>query len=263
MTLLQNTAEGGSDSTAVTTGNSGGSSGDSWTAVVTGTGSIVYSSAQKQHGSLSYLVTTAASQATYLQWTPAVSATTCVYRFYVRFTGLPSGGLYFASWRSTSGGTLRCALGLNADGTLFFQDTNSATQYTSAGTISTNTWYRFEGSLSGPGAATGAAVLNTYLGDNSSSIANLSTSLTGKALGTTGFGQFRAGREAATASTQAPYYMDDIAFSDGTLTLLGPSSEVVTTPTSSPYRIGARPTQRATGLHAHRFGPRRPSGLHF
>lgn len=51
---LENTAEGGSNGTAVTTGNSGGSSGDAWDAVtIAGSSAITFSSTHAHPGSLS------------------------------------------------------------------------------------------------------------------------------------------------------------------------------------------------------------------
>jgi|GEM_PF-5004849 len=69
MIIKTNTAEGGTDSAAVTTGNSGGASGDAWTVVSSPSGSVTYSASQYQHGSLGYLFSPASGQQSLVRWT--------------------------------------------------------------------------------------------------------------------------------------------------------------------------------------------------
>src|SRR5690606_5281973 len=86
--ILRNSAEGGTDETGVTTGNSGGASGDAWSQVVLGTGSaIVYDSAQAAHGDLAYSIRQAASQVAFLLRTFTADDEALV-SFYLRFPSL-------------------------------------------------------------------------------------------------------------------------------------------------------------------------------
>jgi hypothetical protein len=223
MTLIANTAEGGSDGTAVTTGNSGGASGTAWAGVTIGTGTINFETSQFFKGSLSYEFAPGSASSCYVHWLPT-AANTAVFRGYVRLSGLPSSGQYLINVRTTGGGTSLMGLGVNAGtGTIFIQDTTSTTIFTSTGGLSTNTWYRIEFSLSNGNTATGAMELKVFTGDDTTEIANLSTSLSARNFGTATQGQVRIGRPTALG-TIAALYWDDLGWSDGTLTLLGPSA---------------------------------------
>lgn len=72
--LALNTAEGGTDGVAVTTGNSGGTSGNAWDAVAGSSNgsSIKYSATQKYSGALSYQFNNGTIQgsSTYVAWSP-------------------------------------------------------------------------------------------------------------------------------------------------------------------------------------------------
>ena len=69
MTILRNTAEGGSDGTTVTTGNSGGSSGDAFDVVTIAAGQILrFASAAAFQGALGYECATTTTGQIFGEW---------------------------------------------------------------------------------------------------------------------------------------------------------------------------------------------------
>ncbi len=69
MAVLRNTAEGQANGTNLTTGNSGGGSGDAFDSVApSGTITKVFSNAQSMRGAQSYLITPGATSFIALLW---------------------------------------------------------------------------------------------------------------------------------------------------------------------------------------------------
>jgi hypothetical protein len=88
---LSNTFEGGTDTAAITTGNSGGASGDAFNAVV---GTCTYVSTPAMNGTLAAKFDhTAANAQSLVRWTGLGTITTDVYwRLYAQYTALPNNG---------------------------------------------------------------------------------------------------------------------------------------------------------------------------
>jgi hypothetical protein len=139
------TAEGGTDATPITTGNSGGASGDALDYASIGSGATLnYETAQKAHGSLSAAVAV------------GVTSTTCYFgyltahaklyaRFYLRVPSVPTAntrlfGFYSAGPITTVAAFLRYA----TTGKLVVCDSASATQWTSTNNLPLNQWIRVE-----------------------------------------------------------------------------------------------------------------------
>lgn len=159
---LANTAEGGSNGTGVTLGNSGGASGDAFTNVLQNTGTITYSSTQKAHGALSYAFAQPASiTAMHVDWDSTVTTAGASW----------SGRLYwwmpvnmvtgFDFIRLFNGATLAGGIGLNTAGTLQIHSGtggNTAVGTASTTAADTNAWNRIEWTFTaGTGTAASAA----------------------------------------------------------------------------------------------------------
>jgi len=141
---LKNTAEGGSNTTAVTAGNSGGVSGDALTQG--GVGTITFDNSQVFAGSLAYKFVTSASLS-YTGWNPLPYNSAILYlRAYIYLTNYSIGYVF----RAGAG-----ALGLGITGTGHISAIGPGGNVNGTGTaMSLNTWYRIEGMfVSGAGNA--------------------------------------------------------------------------------------------------------------
>lgn len=203
MALVTNNAEGGTNTTTVTTGNSGGASGTAFAAVNAG---ITYSSTQKAHGALAYAF--AGTAATFNTVTlNSGDGTTTGYsvRIYAYLTGYPSAETNFISIQ-TAGGVGMSGFNLTTTGLLkVVHAGGTAGTYTTP--LSLNTWYRI--TIYGTVSATTAA-LNTAMYALDSGTAVESHNYTNLNTGSTAMGKVLYGK-----LTQAPgmttYYIDDIA----------------------------------------------------
>lgn len=232
MTLVAFTAESGlATGTALTTGNSAHP--DAFTAVTPGAGGTInYSTAQAMHGTESLAVTPASGVACFVEWGATAGASSdAALRFYAYFTGLPSTTQAIAAIRSSGGGAGLLELTLNSTGALaVISDVSAVTAFTTSGSISLNTWYRFEVTLSTPSTSTAVVALDTYAGDDSSAIGTLSGSATGQNFGSSTIGTFRFGRITA-AGAMATAYFDDMAAQTASSAPIGPSVAPVIPPT--------------------------------
>jgi len=208
MPFYRNSAEGGSDGIAVTTGNSGGLSGDAWSSVVLGTGStIVYDDAQVSHGVLANLISPASSQTAYLRRDVEASVTQILLSFYVRFPSTPTATVELAHIRNA---TSDVALLQVTNAPLRFRvfPDNGAALFTSA-TIAANTWYRVElRAVRGTTTANGTIQFAYYIGDLTTPVETAFSSTTTDA-GTTDLTNVRVGRPAAVADTTA-HWVDSV-----------------------------------------------------
>jgi len=247
MTVLANTAEGGSNGTTVTTGNSGGSSGDAWSAVdiqsgVTGT----FSSTTAAHGSLSYSVDVAASGNTgYFAWT-GLSAGTLFVRAYVNIAANPpanmnilrvlNGTTAIATVRINSTGKIGC---LRSTGTLWGTSTNS---------IPLGAWFRIEIMADAVG---GEMEVRLYLSDENSSTATETLSVFGSLGFSTGTA-LRCGVVSNVGASDAEIlYLDNISISD--VDWIGPTSSGTTVTPSTVAQTAT--TNAATASIGYSPGP--------
>lgn len=203
MTTLTNSFEGGTNGTTITTGNSGGASGNAFDFVGVGAGATnEYSNAQAAGGTLSCQLQTVAGVADDVQWNTAGSAPSVSqmwFRLYVYITSNP--GATVRLWNATNGAGSVMSAQLNSTGHIIISYSPSGTIFTTFTTaVNTNGWFRVEGfcvvsatvgqvSVSlynspGSGSATethtSGATLNTasanpttYSFGNSSTIANI------------------------------------------------------------------------------------------
>jgi hypothetical protein len=139
------TAEGGTDATPITTGNSGGASGDALDYASIGSGATLnYETAQKAHGSLSAAVAVGVTSTTcYFGWLTAHARLYA--RFYVRFPSVPTANTrFFGFYSSGPITTVAAFLRYATTGKLVVCDSASATQWTSTNNLPLNQWIRIE-----------------------------------------------------------------------------------------------------------------------
>jgi hypothetical protein len=96
---LANNAAGGTNGTAVTTANSGGTSGDAFSSVA---GTVVYDNTHYHSASYAYKNTTVLGQ-TYVQWTGFTAATTLYARFYMYVSASPTATIALLSFMAGTG----------------------------------------------------------------------------------------------------------------------------------------------------------------
>lgn len=220
MTVRRNGAEGGSDGTTVTTGNSGAPSGDAFGSVtIGGTGALTFSSTQAMHGALSYAYAPDATTGTYVSYT-GLSATQGVARFYLYLTGNPSASMILAAFGSTN----LQYVGITTAGKVFLDTSGGGVVWTATTALSLNTWYRIETAMT-VAAGTATTKVSYYAGDSLTATDSF-TSSAGNT-GTTAYTSFRLGKINNTA-TIATFYVDDIAFDDASTTFFGPATAAAT-----------------------------------
>ena len=221
-TAFSNTAEGGTNTTAVTTSNSGGTSGNSFSNVDTTSGTLTFSSTQKYKGALSYKVDASGTGDTNVYWTTGATRQAAL-RFYIYIPSSLTAGTRVAAFTSSAGTNL-CAILLNANGKLSIQDTAGTTLGTTTNALATSTWYRVELKFdSSGGSAAGTCDLKTYLSDGLSEDANLSLAYTGQNFGTSNVGRVYFGKKTG-GSAVGVMYLDDLAAKTGTTSFIGPTA---------------------------------------
>jgi hypothetical protein len=221
---LLNTAEGGTNTTPVTTGNSGGASGDPWTSI---TGSPTFTTVTPLDGLVSYLFSATATQ--FLDWDDPSAANNadCAGYFYLNYPSVPSGGSHMLlAMRSLSG-----ALGnitLTAAGELTANSGTGANSTTANSAVLTpGTRYLGEWRTTGWGTAASTIELQIYT--VSGSTKTLISSL-GPTSGTTplGMARVRYGRPNGTTTLASGLILDTIRIVFGSATPVSPISPVVT-----------------------------------
>jgi hypothetical protein len=218
MSLLVNTAEGGTDATGVTVGNSGGASGDAFGQVNTSGGTIQYTSTAI-HGGLSIVLTqpTLASVCN-IDFDDAAASASFAFSAYFTTPVLPSvtDQLFPLTMRSLSG-----ALGnvqMSTTGQIKV-NIGTVTSAYSTPVISTGTVYRIEGQGTGWGTAATACDIQIYVGHNTGT-PFISVSASG---GTTALPvqRLRWGKGSGT-STISGFTLDSIQQNIGSSTAIGP-----------------------------------------
>ncbi len=158
-----NNAEGGSNTTTVTTGNSGGSSGNAFDAVSIGVGSgLVFDNAQAAHGSLSYKYTFAGN-AVYTSWTTTTLGAARRLWFYRLCVYVPVFSVTFTPLMAFYGsGSLRATFGITnvaGSGQPSWNNSVGGSMVSGAANVPAATWVRFEGLVGGDATAGQAEIL--------------------------------------------------------------------------------------------------------
>ncbi len=219
MTTLVNSFEGGSNTTTISTGNSGGVSGNAFDSVTIGAlAGVTFSSTHAAHGFLSCAIATGSPGANaLLTWTTSLTATTVPqawFRAYFYLTAY-SGNLRVI--RVQNAGTLCGAVAFNASAKVSLLDSAGTGQKTSTTTLPANQWFRIEGFVIGS-ASVGQVQAQIYLAEDSPTPTETLT--TAATLNTTGaMNRVDFGNPASVASFT--YWLDDVGAS--TTGYIGPS----------------------------------------
>jgi hypothetical protein len=207
--LLTNNAEGGADGVTVTTGNSGGASGNAWDAVTIGTGATVtYDNDHAHGGSLAYKFLSGSTR-TDVNWTSAsVGTETEVWgRLYLWLVANPAAELALLRVRS---GASQCArLALTTSGTIVIRNAANGVAGTQTNAVATGQWVRVEFRVL---ASTTVGQIDVRLYNSAESATPTeSTALTGLVL-TASLNEINWGPVGGTAGET--YWLDDLVLND-------------------------------------------------
>jgi hypothetical protein len=160
---LANSFEGGTSGTTITTGNSGGASGNAFDSIAIGTSCTCAFSALSVHGSFSMSVSTAGTAAqTYAQWSTALGSQTALFgRSLIYLTGAPASNEVITQFLNTS--TVLSNLRLLTSRLLQVGDSVGGAVFTFVTAIPLNQWVRVEWSYTFPGSATGQVTVKLFL----------------------------------------------------------------------------------------------------
>ena len=163
MTTYNNSLTGISSGTAITTGNSGGTSGTAFNAVA---GSVTVNTSADLTAAYDrgFIAALSTSSASYVAWT-TTTQTEGYIRFYFRVAGTPPATVRLA--RGYSGSTIRWEVRLTTGLVVMMTKEDGNTVAQTASAISTNTIYRVEVGLTGSGAD-----LHVYAGEGTSELSN-------------------------------------------------------------------------------------------
>lgn len=215
MTLLQNIFEGGTDSTAVTTGNSGGVSGDAFGEIDTSTGlGTVAFTTVASHGGMA-LRSYGAGNRAFVGWSGIAAHTKFATRFYLRLPASPSAETQMFVVRNATAWVV--GMNITATRTLRLTKGDGAAIYTSSA-LALDTWYRVEirGEV-GLTTSNGKVWFDVYLGDTGTSLGSYSS--TAADLGTASLVNVRYGKQGASNTVETLW--DSIAYNNAISTALG------------------------------------------
>jgi hypothetical protein len=220
MTGLANTAEGGSNGTAVTPANSGGASGTAFASVNVGAGSsIKFDSTQQAHGALSYHLVQAATNC-YVEMTAAAANVSMAARVYIRFNTLPTpNGQAFL--QIVGGGAY---IGRRPTNQFSIED-QSGSRKVFAGTMAVGTWYRLEVETISAGIGASYLAGRYFLGDSTTPVDSYSSSTANT--GGTANSAVRFGPQ-VNLSANNDLWIDDLSINNGTTTPIGPAAVAAT-----------------------------------
>lgn len=247
--LLQNTAEGQVDGTAISSGaNTGAGSGDVFSASKVATATLEFDSAHAAHGTIGYhFVFTSASESAFLQWAtpPLEAAGTYAIRGALFFTAPPAANDHFILQVRNAGGT---AMSLTVSTAGRFKILNAAAggAITADTTIPNNTWVYYT-LLVTKGTTTGDGIVRlkwfTVAAPTTQQGATLESTTFNT--GTTDLTTVRFGRGSSMASAWE-YWLDDLAVQTQATDFLpafGTNvAPVVTVAASQSVQVGATAT---------------------
>lgn len=226
MVQLLNNASGGSNTTAVTAGNSGGLSGNAFTQV-TGT-APTFDSTLQIDSPLCYNIATTTSAASYLRWDNTVltsNPTTFWGRAYIYLSAYPAAALSFFQASTSAGAAVIGKVGVDTTGHLLTRNAANTLVTTASTPLPLTRWIRIEWkyviSATVGGISAQAAVTHPDQNGFDSSYAAIDA-LT-QNLGSTAMADARHGITTAAATTSIR--MACIGFSD--VALLGPARSLV------------------------------------
>ncbi len=224
MAYHNNNAEGGTVGANLAINQTG--SGDAFNVVaVSGTGSIKYSGLSVMHGSQSYNASSDTTGGTMAMRFNGENDINAAIRFYFCMLGTPSAAARIATIRNS---TTTCTC-INTSGTYRLQltDTSGVGIFTFTNPLSSGVWYRIELGITVDTSTTGSASFAYYVGDSASPVESTFTTST-LDLGTTNATSAEFGK-LTTNSVISNFCFDDIGFTGGSASFIGPFSPTATT----------------------------------
>lgn len=206
MTLLTNSFEGGTNGVNISTGNSGGLSGNAFDSVGIGAGAtLAYSTVQSAHNALSMLCQTVAANSTSVGWAASMGTQTQVwFQSYMFFPSLPGGITRF--FTTSVGGVGMARFAITPAGQLQVSG-SSSTFTTGTATIPTNQWFRVNGYAIGSATA-GQTQVNFY--SPMDSLVPVETDTSAATINTGGPSTSYSFGPGAGTANQGPFNMDDL-----------------------------------------------------
>ena len=233
--LLVNSFDGSSNNTTVSTGNSGGGSGNAFDSVNIGaSATLIYSNAHYAHGSLAGRFATGASSVTDLvSWlTASVGIQPKIwFRVYAFFTANPASSI--RAFRALSNGGQCGAMQVTTSGTLQLLNAAGGTVATSSNAVPLNQWFRVEGFIVGSPNAGQLSFSLFFSPDAQIPVETITSSATQSTNNPVAAVQFGA---TGSAANVAQFWLDSIGISN--TGPLGPAS--LTGPPSLGYPVRSR-----------------------
>lgn len=220
-------AEGGSNGTGITTGNSGGGSGTAFDLVSLGAGaSAVYDNAQAHNGTLSAKLATGGSAADCsLNYAGAIGTQTQVfYRAHLWTSANPASNHRLLDAYDSVSGQLCFAVYLTTTGKLMSVNTGGSTIQTTTASVNLSSWCRIEVMVIGS-ATVGQVEIKLFNNpDSSTATETLTSAATQNTRGS--FDNYRFGASGDPLPASRTLYLDDLGIS--TTGYLGPTTSTVT-----------------------------------
>ena len=209
--VLLNSFEGGTSTTAITTGISGGNSGSAFD-FVGATGTVnAFSSTYAAHGALSGELATSGSASAYWQWAASFpSVSQAWFRLYGYFTANPVN--QHRLWNATASGGSVMSVALTTAGLLAVSYGTSGTAYvTFTDAVNLNAWFRVEGYVIAS-ATVGQVSVSLYNTMDSATATETHTSAANLDTAASNPTSYSFGSSSSVASV-GPFWIDDIGLS--------------------------------------------------
>src|ERR1035437_7439987 len=224
MVATNNSFDGGTNGVTISAANSGGASGDAFTAVtVISPDAMVFDNTRAAHGAMSAKLTGGSSANMCSVTYDATPATAFAVRAYFYFTALPTADHWLIAMYAADHTTRLLSMHINGAGKLRLSDASGTTGvWTAAATMPVNQWVRIDLYGSCGSTTTNATIKGgVYLGDSTTPIETIYSTAVGN-LGTAQqLGRVVIGK-ASSSTFATPYWVDDIKADDTATGLLGP-----------------------------------------
>lgn len=245
--LIRNNFDGGTNGTGMTTGNTGGSSGDAFSAVEA---AAIFSNEQKKSGTLS-MKPSSAAVSSYGRW--AVGEKNIAVRMYVYMTAAHSADYNLLQFRSDTTTNIASVRMTGASNLRLYLHGSSSNAWTSTATFPLNQWVRVEVYIKmGTTTSNGEARIAYYLGDSTTAVQD-SGALTGLNVrgDLTNTGHVFIGKTGSGAYG-GNFYLDSVALNAGTdfpsgSGLIGPDLAPLATPIVTPTYVSPSSTSATDG----------------
>lgn len=222
MTFLTNTAEGGTAGTAATISNTGGSSGNAFTAadqqVLSPNTGVWEFSSIRSHENVGYRVQ-GTSVRSYFSWNSGsfTASKMLTQRFYVRIPAAPSAAVQIMQLRNSTGQA--AALNVTTGRNLQLTNAPGVGLWTAASAMAVDTWYRVELAITAGTTTTNGVVDFAYYSLDSMTPIQTFTA-TNVDLGTTNIVDVRWGKVSSTGTFEV--FLDSLKIDSSSTTFLGP-----------------------------------------